>query len=105
MFCHRATRLGSLCACLAVIRDAGEQGRADVLHVLEASYRAWWLFLLLITTARRVAGQRNKPAGTGTTPPDRLCVPNSYADSRKLELSTQERKPYKTIATKEPAGR
>jgi hypothetical protein len=58
MFRHRATRLGSLRARLALIRVAGEQGvRGGPRAASQASYRAWWLFLLVTTTARRVTPQ------------------------------------------------
>jgi hypothetical protein len=49
----RATRLGSLCACLAVIREGGEQGmRGGSLDLLLTSYRAGWLF----ECAHRIVG-------------------------------------------------
>ena len=60
MFSHRATRLGSLCALLALIREAGEQGCAGP-RPTEASYPAWWFFFLVTTAPGRGHRAQKEP--------------------------------------------
>jgi hypothetical protein len=80
MFRHRATRLGSLCARLALIRDAGEQGVRGGLVPLRSELPGLVAFLVGDTTARRALRRPMKRAGRAMGQRTRPAPLNSHSD-------------------------